>query len=45
MVVLLVFGVVLGTLRMLLVCFTTSLPFASISDWIQAATIPLDSCG
>jgi fluoroquinolone transport system permease protein len=32
---------VLGTLLMLLVGFTTSLPFASISDWFLAATIPL----
>lgn len=36
-----VLGVVLGTLLMLLVGFTTSLPFASISDWFLAATIPL----
>lgn len=35
------FGVALGTLLMLLVGFTTSLPFASISDWFLAATIPL----
>lgn len=34
-------GVALGTLLMLLVGFTTSLPFASISDWFLAATIPL----
>ena len=34
-------GVVLGTLLMLLVGFTTSLPFASVSDWFLAATIPL----
>lgn len=34
-------GVVLGTLIMLLVGFTSSLPFASISDWFLAATIPL----
>ena len=34
-------GVVLGTLLMLLVGFTTSLPFASISDWFLAATVPL----
>lgn len=34
-------GVVLGTLLMLLVGFTTALPFASISDWFLAATIPL----
>ncbi len=37
----LVAGVVLGTLLMLLVGFTSSLPFASISDWFLAATIPL----
>lgn len=37
----LIVGVVLGTLLMLLVGFTTSLPFASISDWFLAATIPL----
>jgi fluoroquinolone transport system permease protein len=37
----LVAGVVLGTLLMLLVGFTTSLPFASISDWFLSATIPL----
>ena len=37
----LVVAVVLGTLLMLLVGFTTSLPFASISDWFLAATIPL----
>jgi len=34
-------GVTLGTLLMLLVGFITSLPFASISDWFLAATIPL----
>ena len=34
-------AVVLGTLLMLLVGFATSLPFASISDWFLAATIPL----
>lgn len=34
-------GVVLATLVMLLVGFATSLPFASISDWFLAATIPL----
>ncbi len=34
-------AVVLGTLLMLLVGFTTSLPFASISDWFLVATIPL----
>jgi fluoroquinolone transport system permease protein len=34
-------GVVLGTLLMLLVGFISSLPFASISDWFLAATIPL----
>lgn len=37
----LVVATVLGTLLMLLVGFTTSLPFASISDWFLAATIPL----
>ena len=37
----LVAGVVLGTLLMLLVGFASSLPFASISDWFLAATIPL----
>lgn len=37
----LVIATVLGTLLMLLVGFTTSLPFASISDWFLAATIPL----
>jgi fluoroquinolone transport system permease protein len=34
-------GVTLGTLLMLLVGFCTSLPFASISDWFLAATLPL----
>ncbi|WP_421840585.1 fluoroquinolone transporter permease [Mycobacterium sp.] len=34
-------GVVLGTLLMLLVGFTSSLPFASIGDWFLAAIIPL----
>lgn len=34
-------GVLLGTLLMLLVGFTTALPFRSISDWFLAATIPL----
>jgi fluoroquinolone transport system permease protein len=38
---LLVVAVMLGTLLMLLVGFATSLPFASISDWFLAATIPL----
>jgi fluoroquinolone transport system permease protein len=37
----LIAGVVLGTLLMLLVGFASSLPFASISDWFLAATIPL----
>jgi fluoroquinolone transport system permease protein len=32
---------VFGTLLMLLVGFTTSLPFASVTDWFLAATIPL----
>jgi fluoroquinolone transport system permease protein len=36
-----VVGVAVGTLLMLLVGFTTSLPFGSISDWFLAATIPL----
>ncbi|WP_297697456.1 ABC transporter permease [Mycobacterium sp.] len=36
-----VLGVILGTLLMLLVGFATSLPFASISDWFLAGTIPL----
>ncbi|MED5812688.1 fluoroquinolone transporter permease [Mycolicibacterium sp. 050232] len=38
---LLVLGVVLGTLLMLIVGFITSLPFASVTDWFLAATIPL----
>ena len=37
----LVAGVLLGTLLMLLVGFITSLPFASVTDWFLAATIPL----
>lgn len=37
----LVVGVVLGTMLMLLVGFITSLPFASVTDWFLAATIPL----
>lgn len=37
----LVLGVVVGTLLMLLVGFTTSLPFESVTDWFLAATIPL----
>ncbi len=37
----LVAGIVLGTPLMLLIGFITSLPFASISDWFLAATIPL----
>jgi fluoroquinolone transport system permease protein len=37
----LVVATVLGTLLMLLVGFTSSLPFESISDWFLAATIPL----
>ena len=37
----LVAGVVLGTLLMLIVGFLTSLPFASVTDWFLAATIPL----
>lgn len=34
-------GVVLATLIMLLVGFTSSMPFTSISDWFLAATISL----
>lgn len=34
-------AVTLGTLLMLLAGFVSSLPFASISDWFLAATIPL----
>jgi fluoroquinolone transport system permease protein len=34
-------GVVLGTLVMLLTGFISSLPFASVTDWFLAATIPL----
>ncbi|MCF6385792.1 ABC transporter permease [Mycobacterium sp. MBM] len=37
----LVIGVLLGTLVMLLVGFISSLPFASVTDWFLAATIPL----
>lgn len=37
----LVGGVVLGTLVMLLTGFISSLPFASVTDWFLAATIPL----
>ena len=37
----LVVATVLGTLLMLLVGFTSSLPFTSISDWFLVATIPL----
>lgn len=37
----LVLATVLGTLLMLLVGFTSSLPFASVSDWFLVATIPL----
>ncbi|OSC37463.1 ABC transporter permease [Mycobacterium decipiens] len=36
-----ILAVALGTLLMLLVGFISSLPFASISDWFLAATIPL----
>jgi fluoroquinolone transport system permease protein len=36
-----VVGVVLCTLVMLLVSFISSLPFASVTDWFLAATIPL----
>ncbi|MGW0162598.1 fluoroquinolone export ABC transporter permease subunit [Mycobacterium sp. NPDC003323] len=34
-------GVILGTLLMLLIGFISSLPFASVTDWFLAATIPL----
>jgi fluoroquinolone transport system permease protein len=37
----LVIGVLLGTLLMLLAGFISSLPFASVTDWFLAATIPL----
>jgi fluoroquinolone transport system permease protein len=37
----LVVGVVLGTLIMLLAGFISSLPFASVTNWFLAATIPL----
>lgn len=37
----LVAGVALGTLVMLLVGFISSLPFASVTDWFLAATLPL----
>lgn len=37
----LIAGVMLGTLLMLIVGFITSLPFASVTDWFLAATIPL----
>lgn len=37
----LILGVLLGTLLMLVVGFITSLPFASVTDWFLAATIPL----
>jgi fluoroquinolone transport system permease protein len=37
----LVAGVVLGTLVMLLTGFISSLPFASVTDWFLAATLPL----
>jgi len=37
----LVAGVVLGTLVMLLTGFISALPFASVTDWFLAATIPL----
>ena len=37
----LVVGVVLGTLVFLMVGFISSLPFASVTDWFLAATIPL----
>jgi fluoroquinolone transport system permease protein len=34
-------GVLLGTLLMLLIGFITSLPFASVSDWFLAGTVPI----
>lgn len=34
-------GVILGTVLMLLAGFTTSLPFASISDWFMPAVVPI----
>jgi fluoroquinolone transport system permease protein len=34
-------GVVLGTLVMLLTGFVSSLPFAAVTDWFLAATVPL----
>jgi fluoroquinolone transport system permease protein len=34
-------GVVLGTLVMLLTGFISALPFASVTDWFLAATVPL----
>lgn len=37
----LVLGVVLGTLVMLLTGFVSALPFASVTDWFLAATVPL----
>ena len=37
----LVAGVVLGTLVMLMAGFISSLPFASVTDWFLAATLPL----
>lgn len=37
----LVIAVLLGTSLMLVVGFITSLPFASVTDWFLAATIPL----
>jgi len=37
----LVVGVVLGTLVMLLTGFVSSLPFASVTDWFLASTVPL----
>nr|WP_090344001.1 fluoroquinolone transporter permease [Mycolicibacterium malmesburyense]CRL75239.1 putative antibiotic-transport integral membrane leucine and valine rich protein ABC transporter [Mycolicibacterium malmesburyense] len=36
-----VVGVLLGTVLMLLVGFITCLPFASVSDWVMFATVPL----
>lgn len=34
-------GVLLGTLLMLLVGFTTALPFGSVTDWFLVASLPL----
>lgn len=39
--ILVIVGVFGGTILMLLVGFASSLPFASVSDWFLAATVPL----